>query len=97
MASKGQRFKAYSPELKKEILDKYFSNQGSARSLAKQFGISFRTINNWIYKHNHGKDITVDHRPLSSGPRKEENIDYKERYEILKNYQAFLKAQREKK
>ena len=24
-------------------------------------------------------------------------IDYKERYEILKKYQAFLKAQREKK
>ena len=31
------------------------------------------------------------------GNRKEENIDYKERYEILKKYQAFLKAQREKK
>ena len=28
---------------------------------------------------------------------KEENIDYKERYEILKKYQEFIKAQREKK
>ena len=26
------------------------------------------------------------------GRTKEENIDYKERYEILKKYQAFLKA-----
>ena len=31
------------------------------------------------------------------GRKKEEDIDYKERYEILKKYQAFLKAQREKK
>ena len=31
------------------------------------------------------------------GRPKEENIDYKERYEILKKYLAFLKAQREKK
>ncbi len=31
------------------------------------------------------------------GRKKEENIDYKERYEILKKYQAFLKAQRERK
>ena len=27
----------------------------------------------------------------------EKNIDYKERYEILKKYQAFLKAKRERK
>ena len=31
------------------------------------------------------------------GRKKEEDIDYKERYEILKKYQAFLKAQRERK
>jgi len=37
MASKGQRFNRYSPELKKEILDKYFSNQGSSKSLAKEY------------------------------------------------------------
>ena len=29
--------------------------------------------------------------------KEEENIDYKERYEILKKYLTFLKAQREKK
>ena len=31
------------------------------------------------------------------GRPKETNIDYKERYEILKKYQEFIKAQREKK
>ena len=34
------------------------------------------------------------------GPKNDKNLtkeDWKERYEILKKYQAFLKAQREKK
>lgn len=97
MASKGQKFNSYSQELKKEILDKYFSNQGSASSLAKEYNIPCKTIKNWVYKYKHGNDVLVDHRPINSGNKKDLNIDYKERYEILKNYQAFLKAQREKK
>lgn len=97
MASKGQKFNSYSPELKQEVLNKYFSGNGSRVSLGREYNISHKTISNWIHKVQHGKDVCVDHRPLSSGRRKEENIDYKERYEILKNYQAFLKAQREKK
>jgi hypothetical protein len=60
--------------------------------------MSAKTIRNWVRKQRQGKDIFADHRQFSSGrPPKEENIDYKERYEILKKYQAFLKAQREKK
>ena len=98
MASKGQRFNTYSPELKKEILDKYFSNQGSSRSLAKEYNLSFKTINTWVFKFKKGIDISIDHRPGNTGRHKKDlDIDYKERYEILKNYQAFLKAQREKK
>lgn len=98
MASKGQKFNSYNPELKKEILNKYFSNQGTQGSLAKEYKISRQTIKNWVAKHKQGIDISIDHRPNNSGrPRKNEEIDYKERYEILKNYQAFLKAQREKK
>jgi hypothetical protein len=31
------------------------------------------------------------------GRKKEDEINYKERYEILKKFQTFLKAQREKK
>lgn len=37
---------------------------------------------------------------LKRGRKKEKDLtkeDYKERYEILKKYQAFLKAQRERK
>ena len=64
----------------------------------RKYEIPAKTIHNWVYKQNQGKDVFVDHRQFSSGrPTKEENINYKERYEILKKYQAFLKAQREKK
>ena len=98
MASHGQRFNSYNPNIKQEILNKYFSNQGTQGSLAKEYGISRNTIKTWIAKNKLGIDISVDHRPGNTGRhKKNEDIDYKERYEILKNYQAFLKAQREKK
>ncbi len=99
MAKKGQIFKKHTKETKEEILKKYFEEYQSAKSLGEEYGISEKTIENWIAKVKHGKDVLTDHREFSSGrPKKnEEDIDYKERYEILKKYQAFLKAQREKK
>ena len=41
MASKGQKFNKYTEELKLEIVNKYLNNQGSSRSLAKEYGIEF--------------------------------------------------------
>jgi hypothetical protein len=49
-----------------------------------------------VTKINKKIDITIDNK-YKRGRKKEENINYKERYEILKKYQAFLKAQRERK
>ncbi len=99
MAKKGQRFKKYSKETKEEILKKYFEKNQPASSLASEYGISENTISNWVHKIKQGKDVLTDHRAFSSGrPKKNDaDIDYRERYEILKKYQAFLKAQREKK
>ena len=98
MAKKGQTFKKHSKETKEEILRKYFKENQSARSLGEEYGISKKTIENWVSKIKEGKDVITDHRQFSSGrPKKNyENVDYKEKYEILKKYQAFLKAQREK-
>ncbi len=94
MAKKGQRFNKYSKELKEEIVNRYLNNEGSSRSLAKEYNISYKSIDTIIYRHNHPELISS----VKCGrPKKEENIDYKERYEILKKYQAFLKAQRERK
>ena len=90
MASKGQKFKKYTDDLKNKVLKEY--HQGySAGYLAKKYNITSRhTIESWENLIKHPKTG-------KRGRPKEEDIDYKERYEILKKYQAFLKAQREKK
>ena len=95
MATKGQKFNKYTEELKLEIVNKYLNKQGSSRSLAKEYGISYKSVETMIYTYK--KQGQLNNRNYNKGRRKEENIDYKERYEILKKYQAFLKAQREKK
>ncbi len=95
MAKKGQKFNNYSKEFKEEILNKYFNNQGSALSLSKEYNISVKTIETWIRKFKK-PELYVSSGKLGR-PKKDEEIDYKERYEILKKYQAFIKAQREKK
>jgi transposase len=96
MASKGQKFNKYTQEFKSMILDEYLSGV-SSRFLEEKYNISRYTIQTWGKKYKYPdkyqklgrrgrpkeKDLTID--------------DYKERYEILKKYQAFLKAQRERK
>ena len=71
----------------------------SSLQISRERNIPAKTIRTWKLKRvlhpelypnqgqkrgrNNDKDLTID--------------DYKERYEILKKYQAFLKAQRERK
>ena len=95
MAKKGQKFIKYTECEKEEILQKYISGI-SGYYLAKEYGIPVNTIKTWKTK--------VDHPELNTGKKrgrpKESDLtkeDYKERYEILKKYRAFLKEQREKK
>ena len=94
MANKGQKYNKYSSELKYEIVQKYFNRLGSSRSLAKEYNISYRTIENMIYTFKRQGHLSNQKK---GRPKIDEDIDYKERYEILKKYQTFLKAQREKK
>ena len=89
--------KHYTTEFKQKVIDEYKSgNFGGYVQIAKKYGLSDNTIYHWIVKdRKQGNQINdLEHK---RGRTKEENIDYKERYEILKKYQAFLKAQREKK
>ena len=101
MASKGQKFRKYSKSLKRKILDEYFNGQISIVALGKKYNLSYKTIGTWISKTKTGTDITIDHRKGSAGKfTKKYNLtleDYKERYEILKKYRAFLRARRGKK
>ena len=95
MASKGQKFKKYSIEEKEKIVEEF--NKGISSSyLEKEYGISNNTIRQWKYKLR--KNGTLINKRC--GRINEQNLtkeDWKERYEILKKYQAFLKAQRERK
>ena len=100
MASKGQKFRKYSPEFKDIILKEYFVHHKGIRPIASKYGIPNETVKGWITKTKRNIDVCVDHRMGGSGRPKEKNLtleDYKERYEILKKYQAFLQARREKK
>jgi transposase len=89
--------KHYSIEFKEKVVNDYkLSKYGGMNNLAKHYNLSKFTIRNWILKdRNQGNQSNdIEHK---RGRPKEENIDYKERYEILKKYQEFIKAQREKK
>ena len=95
MAKKGQRFKKYSDELKQKVLKEYFDGTGSYLSLSIKYGVPYKTVDTWVYK------ARFPERFLGTGQKrgrsKGSTNDLKEKYEILKKYQAFLKAQRERK
>ena len=86
--------KHYTTEFKQKIIDEYKS--GGYQRVAKKYGLSDDTVYHWVVKdRKQGNQENLPYKRV--GRTKEENIDYKERYEILKKYQAFLKAQRERK
>ena len=97
MASKGQKFRRYSDVERTEIVNKYLSGKYGYGTLAKEDGISWKTVESMVRKYrNTGLTISIQKgRPKTNDDLTKE--DYKERYEILKKYLAFLKAQREKK
>ena len=99
MAKKGQKFNNYTKEIKEAILHEYLSNKASARHLSREYGISENTIRTWARKARSGKEVLVDTKDTRRGRTKvnPDEIDYKERYEILKKYQDFIIARREKK
>lgn len=82
MASKGQKFKKYSNDLKQAILHEYFENGVDTSSLGKWYGIPRESIKNWITKAKRNIDVEVDHRKGRSGRQKSKNLtleDYKKK------------------
>jgi transposase-like protein len=88
VARKGQKFKKVPIEDKLKIMKERLVEGKSQYFLARKYGISRKTIQSWerIYRRDGGLDIKKKGRPI-----KETNIDYKEKYEILKKYQEYLK------
>ena len=99
MALKGQKFKNYdnSTNIKDAILEEYKLKR-NIKELAERYNIPEGTIKTWTSKLNH-PELYLGHGQKRGHPKGKDltKDDYKERYEILKKYQAFLKAQREKK
>ena len=93
MARKGQKLRKYCTEFKEQILYEY-QNGYSSRYLGKKYDIPYQTIDMWLYRIRHNLGGTKHGRPKVKNLTLE---DYRERYEILKKYQAFLRARREKK
>lgn len=95
MALKGQKFDKYSNDIKKIVMNDIKAGK-SINFISKTYNIPHGTVSNWHQKIIHPELLIKKRRgrPKESELTKE---DYKERYEILKKYQAFLKAQREKK
>ncbi len=95
MASKGQKFDKYTDEIKQIVINDIRSGK-SINYISKLYNIPHGTVSNWHQKIIHPELNSKGKR----GRPKEKNLtkeDWKERYEILKKYQAFLKAQRERK
>jgi len=95
MASKGQKFNKYDYEFKQTILDEHFNEFKSSKYLSEKYNISYATIDTWIRKAK--KPELYPGHGKKRGRPSNTNEDWKERYEILKKYHAFLKAQRERK
>ena len=86
MAKKGQVFKKLDKQTRlKAVLEKIVKGK-SYVFLGERYGVSWKTVETWvrIYKRDGGLDIKKKGRPSS------DEIDYKERYEILKKYLEYL-------
>ena len=92
MGKKGQSYKKYKIEEKERIVKEHLKEGISSIRLGEKYNINYKTIDTWIYKYRHQENLK-DNRERP----KDKDMDYKEKYEILKKYQAFLKEQREKK
>jgi transposase-like protein len=88
MAKKGQVFQKVPLETKLHIMKLYFEEGRSAHTLAREYEVSVKTIGTWIriYKRDGGLEVQRKGRPKGY-----KQLDYKERYDILKKFTAYLK------
>lgn len=92
MAKKGVKHKSYDLKLKEKVVKKFMSGISAAR-LGKTYDIPRHTVESWVHKYR--KEGTLVPKPKG---RPRGRTDYKEKYEILKKFQTFLKeVEQEKK
>lgn len=97
-ATKGKSHKTYSRELKLEILARLANNTQSNKSIAREYGISIKTIEGWVTKQRKGIDIITDSRGKKKTTDNNVTIEeLQQQIDILKKMGKFLKDQQEKK
>ena len=95
MAKKGQKFKKYDINLRLQIVHEKINEGKSYKYLADKYGMSSKTVESWVRIFR--RDGTLDSKKKGR-PKQDEDVNYKEKYEILKKYQEFLEeVDREKK
>ena len=96
MASKGQKFNKYTEEFIIEVLEEIEIGKSSLQ-ISRERNIPAKTIRTWKRKMILHPELNTG---IKRGRPKDKDLtkeDWKERYEIVKKYQAYLKPQREKK
>ena len=84
--------KKYSIEEKEKIVKLVLEEHMSYREIERIYGVPRNTSFRWVTNFKQRGNV----KPLRVKRQKGE-IDYKEQYEILKKFQAFLKEQEKKK
>ena len=81
MASKGQKFIRFTDEERTEIIGQYLSGQGFYKSIAKDCGVSWKTIESMVRKYRNTETTISEQkgRPKEKDLTKE---DWKERFKI---------------
>jgi transposase-like protein len=87
MSSKGQKYQKWDTNLV-EIIRNELTNNRSVRELSRIYGIPRGTISNWQQIQRYPEK----YKKKEKMPKPVTLEDWKERYEILKKHQAFLKA-----
>jgi transposase-like protein len=89
MATKGQKMRKYTNEFKEKVILEKIEKGRSYGYLAEAYEIPEGTIITWVYEYK--KNIGKTQKKIGR-PKKETDIDYKERYEILKKFQDYLEV-----
>ena len=96
MAKKGQHFRKYNENERITIVNEILVNKKSYSFVSKKYRVSDGTIKTWVWKYKKNGNLN----PLKQG-RPKSNMTEIEKLrlenEILKKFQAFLKARTEKK
>jgi len=94
MARKGQKFKKYTEVFRTRVIEEHINVGKSKRFLSEKYDVPKGTINTWIYQYKHNGPT----RRKRGRQKQSEEINYKEKYEILKKFlESLEEVEHEKK